>query len=146
MSGIAHRAKASWHYPERWLAAWHEQLTLRPEHLLRWRVRVAENAGTVAGFAAVDVDAHPAGLEHCWVDPPAMGQGVGRALVLDGAGLAAQAGHHTLEVESDPHAVGFYRRLGGHVVGSVHAPVLGRPRQLPLVRFTLPMASPGRQA
>lgn len=43
-----------------------------------------------------------------------------------------------LRVESDPHAVGFYERMGARLAGTVPAPVLGTARELPVLELDVP--------
>lgn len=139
LSSIARAAKAHWGYPSSWLAEWETALTVTPEDLARFRVLVAEvEEGELAGFVAVDLEPREdALLEHLWVDPPAMGRGLGRSLVAAVLRMARGAGKMALLIESDPHAVGFYEQMGAYRVGEVAAPVLGEPRQLPLLRIDL---------
>lgn len=76
------------------------------------RTRVATDAtGAVVGFALVcaPVDRHVE-LDGLFVEPEAMGTGVGRALVEDAAERARAAGAGWLDVVAGPEAVGFYER------------------------------------
>jgi len=51
---------------------------------------------------------------------------------------AAGLGSNGVIVVSDPHAQGFYERLGARPTGSVTAPMPGTPdRTLPVLRFAL---------
>jgi predicted N-acetyltransferase YhbS len=68
-----------------------------------------------------------------------MGQGVGRLLLYDALRCAQAAGALGLAIVSDPHAAGFYLRLGGRPAGVLLAPMPGAPeRSLP--RFWLDAA------
>jgi GNAT superfamily N-acetyltransferase len=136
LSALAMRSKAHWGYPLQWLEAWRDQLTVSPRDLSAFEVLVAAG-DSVMGFAAVDVSTDPAILEHLWIDPDWMGRGVGRALFLKAAAIARERGAGALETDADPHALGFYERLGGTQVGQTPADVLGHSRRLPRVRFGL---------
>ena len=57
-------------------------------------------------------------LLHLWVLPEAMGRGVGRSLFRHALERARILGFRELEIESDPNAEGFYRRIGAHRVGT----------------------------
>lgn len=141
LSEIAAAAKAHWGYPPAWLEQWRAALTITPEDLSRWAVRVATDAvGAPVGFAAAAVARPRWTVEHLWVDPSAMGQGVGRALLRDALRRAQAAGAIGLVIVSDPHAAGFYRRLGGRPAGVLLAEMPGAPgRTLP--RFWLDAAA-----
>ncbi len=134
LSGIAHAAKAHWGYPAAWLELWRAELTLTAADLARLTVRVAAgDDGAPLGFAATSTAGSPRReLEHLWVDPAAMGRGVGRALLRDALRLAHEAGAVGLSILSDPHAADFYRRCGARPAEDVPAPMPGAPeRTLP---------------
>ena len=138
LTTIARAAKARWGYPPQWLAAWEPQLALPPEYIAEHHVFAAERPdGTLIGVTALVAQNDHWLLEHVWVDPVCEGQGVGRALVR--AALAAArklTPQARVVLHADPHASGFYERLGGRRVGSVPAPMNGSPdRALPVYVF-----------
>ena len=57
-------------------------------------------------------------LLHLWVLPEAMGRGAGRSLFSHAIERTRHLGFRELEIESDPNAEGFYRRIGAHRVGT----------------------------
>ena len=131
---IAAAAKRHWGYPPGWLAAWRAQLTITPAHLTSWHVRVAAHAdGAPLGFAAIAPASPRWMLEHLWVDPGALGQGIGRLLVRDALRAAQAGGSAGLMIEADPHAAGFYLRCGASRAGAIAAAMPGAPdRTLPI--------------
>lgn len=144
LTALARTAKASWGYPAAWLEAWRGALTIRPEYIEAHTVIVAESGTrppSVLGMCAIEDHGDHWRLEHLWVDPSAHGAGVGRALVEWALAIAGQRRPGSVvRVESDPHAAGFYRRLGAREVGAVPAPMDGNPgRVLPV--FELETAS-----
>ena len=137
LSALAQRSKAHWGYPPEWLEAWRPSLTLSAEYLVRHTVLVAESASSVVGFAAVrDAGAHWE-LEHLWVAPGSHRRGVGRTLFAMIIEEARRMKPMRVRIESDPHAVAFYERCGASRVGTVPAPVLGMPRELPVLELEL---------
>jgi GNAT superfamily N-acetyltransferase len=76
-------------------------------------VVLAEEVGSVLGFAAVlpreDGDAE---LDALFVEPGLWRGGVGRALVAACVERAVAEGARRLHVIGNPHADGFYRRVG----------------------------------
>jgi GNAT superfamily N-acetyltransferase len=88
---------------------------------------------------APDPDGRPGAGEllMLFVDPPAIGSGVGRVLLEDAVASAGRRGWSTVRVESDPGAEGFYIRHGARRVGEVPSgSVAGR--QLPLLEVPVP--------
>ncbi len=137
LTAIAHAAKRRWGYPEAWINAWSAALTITPAAIEEHSVLVAELGGAVCGVAVLaDRQSHWS-LEHLWVDPTIHRQGIGRALFVSVVREAARRRGGVLRVESDPQAVGFYERMGARRTGTVAAPVLGTPRELPVLELDL---------
>jgi GNAT superfamily N-acetyltransferase len=71
-----------------------------------------------------------------FVEPSAIGLGVGKAL-LDWATAAARAlGAHALTIDADPGAVGFYKRMGATEYGSAPSGSISG-RMLPRLQVVL---------
>ncbi len=70
--------------------------------------RVAVVEGRVVGFATL-VGTE---LEDLFVDPDWMGHGIGRALVVDAIAVARAQGLGRIDVTANPHALGFYEKVG----------------------------------
>lgn len=83
-------------------------------------VFVAEDAGVVAGFAALVPRADGgAELDALFVEPHLWKRGIGRRLVEHAAGIALARSAHVLHVIGNPHAEGFYLSCGFHITGTV---------------------------
>ena len=139
---IAHAAKRHWGYDERWIAAWKGALTVDSVFLDRAEVFVAvrraeTGAERLLGFHAFVVSDGRASLEHLWISPEHMGQGIGRLLVDHARQHALELGAASMMIESDPNSEAFYARLGARRVGDVPADVLGVSRSLPLMQMEL---------
>ncbi len=128
------RSKAHWGYDAAFMALSAPSLAVRPEDIARVRV-VVDAADRPLGVARVDpVDNAVADLGLLFVDPPAMGQGVGR-LLFDHACEAARAlGRRRLTILADPQAAPFYERMGArHVRDAPSDAIPGR--MLPLLEI-----------
>ena len=137
LTGIAHAAKRHWGYPERWIELWRDTLTITPDFIAINDVYVALVDGKIAGFSALVASEERAWLEHLWVSPQYMGAGVGKALFKHAAAEAASNGALALEIESDPNAEEFYKRMGAARVGDVGSEIEGQKRVLPLLVLDL---------
>ncbi len=137
LTEIAHAAKRHWGYRERWIEIWKDALTITPDFISTHEVYVANVDGKLAGFSAVVVVDDKAWLEHLWVLPEHIGTGLGKLLFTHATGVAAATGASALEIESDPNAEGFYKRMGSRQVGEVVSEIEGKKRVLPLLRFDL---------
>lgn len=165
LTAIAHAAKRHWGYSDELIALWEEDLTVTPAFVTGHIVFCAVLHGAIIGFyalsrtnrkqigAAADFAESCFGsgasvksvqsmaeddafeLEHMWVDPYHIGAGVGR-LLFDHAARTVQAmGGSVLRIVSDPHAEGFYLRMGAQRVGAVPSKPEGR--LLPLLTVDL---------
>jgi ribosomal protein S18 acetylase RimI-like enzyme len=138
LTAIAHAAKRHWGYPEAWIAHWRDALTLTPAFIRDHAVFVAADAGDQPrGFYALSIDGADAVLEHLWIDPESMGRGLGRALLSHAVETARAGGAARLEIDADPHAEPFYRRMGARRIGEVRADVDDVRRVLPRLEIRL---------
>jgi GNAT superfamily N-acetyltransferase len=77
------------------------------------RARVAVTSdGRIVGFATSLDGGDGLELEDLFVDPEWMTQGVGRALVNDVIETARRRGFSQIDVIANPHALGFYEKVG----------------------------------
>jgi GNAT superfamily N-acetyltransferase len=116
LSALCQQAKAHWGYDAALLAAFEHELTVRPESLgpglVCWDPEVP------LGLAQVSVSGPSAELEFLFVDPSAMGQGVGRHLFTWAVDHARSKGARRLGIDSDPFAEPFYLHMGATRVGT----------------------------
>ena len=100
------------------LLAHPEYLVLEPDGLAEGRTHVAEENGTVVGFATW-AETYDGGmeLEDLFVDPKWMRRGIATALVNCVSDVLRSQGAETLEVTASPDALDFYRAAGFIDVG-----------------------------
>ncbi len=132
------RSKAHWGYDAAFMALAAPKLVLPAELLAAGRVFVAELSASLAGVAAIlppDGDG-TAELEHLFVDPPAMGRGVGAALLSACLKLASGEGACRVRALADPQARPFYERQGFRWLGDAPSDAIAG-RMLPLMERML---------
>jgi GNAT superfamily N-acetyltransferase len=137
LSAIAWAAKAHWGYPAHWMEQWRELLTITPEFIAANETFAAVRDGRMIAFHALLETAETLRLEHLWVLPEQMGQGVGRILFAQATARATVRGASRLTIEADPNAEPFYRRMGAVRIGVVASEIDGQRRELPLLAFDL---------
>jgi GNAT superfamily N-acetyltransferase len=135
LSSLALAAKAHWHYPVSWLHAWADSLTITPAFIRSNHVFAARLPGRIAGFYAIELKSGTATLEHLWVLPKAMGQGIGRTLVQHAAAHVQSLGCFHILIESDPNASHFYQHCGARLVSHTESVVEGVVRRLPILEL-----------
>jgi GNAT superfamily N-acetyltransferase len=129
LTELAMRSKAHWGYDDAFMAACRDELTMQPSFIPR--IDVAEDEdGRVVGMVRLE----PGVLEDLFVDPDAIGTGVGRVLIEHACRRAASEGMTTLSIDADPNAEPFYVAMGAVRVGA--SPSQSIPgRMLPQLRL-----------
>jgi ribosomal protein S18 acetylase RimI-like enzyme len=94
------------------LLAHPEYLVLGAEGLAEGRTYIAEDGGSVVGFATWVEVSGVFELEDLFVDPNLRRRGIAAALVHHIAQVLRARGVERLEVTANPHAMGFYRAAG----------------------------------
>jgi N-acetylglutamate synthase-like GNAT family acetyltransferase len=104
-------SKAHWGYEHDLVRSWTDGLNFESAQE-RW---VAEADGAIVAWAGLIPPSTEgnAVLDHLWVAPAAMGQGLGSRLFELAAERARELGAQRLEWGAEPNAVGFYEKVGG---------------------------------
>jgi len=135
LTRIAHAAKRHWRYPEAFIRRWRADLTVTGALIASSPVYCAARGPIVLGFYALSGARRTRELEHLWVRPDHIGSGVGRRLFQHLRRTLRRARVTRVRIASDPHAEGFYCRMGARRVGSVASTPAGR--RLPLLELRL---------
>jgi len=120
LNNLAMRSKAYWGYSDKFMEACREELTLTPEKIQNsaFYFIVAETADKIVGFYGVEhLSPLQFELEALFVEPVAIGSGVGRALISHAKSYIGVCGGGTLSIQGDPNAEGFYRAVGAQLIG-----------------------------
>ena len=131
------RSKAHWGYDAEFMRLSWRSLQIDPAAIDEGRVFVAvdqddTSLGVVScAFLGEDVD-----LMHLFVEPGALGRGIGRALFAIAIDWTRGQGRRKLLIASDPNAVGFYRRLGAADAGWTPSEAVPG-RMLPLLTYAV---------
>src|SRR5262249_1918167 len=97
---------------------------------------VAEHEGVLVGVAQITIDGEGADLQKMFVEPDAIGLGIGRVLFTWAISTAKDLGARHMTIDADPGAVGFYKNIGAGERGS--APSGSIPgRMLPRLQIEL---------
>ncbi len=131
LTEIAVAAKRHWGYPESWIEAWREELTISPDFIARHKVFAAIEHDRLVGFYALVSSEGKTELDHLWVLPEWIGKGIGRQLLNHALEHAAAIGAQRIEIVSDPNAQGFYLKAGARKTGEVISSIEGQERRLP---------------
>jgi GNAT superfamily N-acetyltransferase len=137
LGALCVRSKAHWGYDAEFMRLSWRSLQIDPAAIDEGRVFVAvdqggEPLGVVdCAFLGEDVD-----LMHLFVEPSALGRGIGQALFATAVEWTRAQGRRTLLIASDPNAVGFYRRRGAVDAGWIASEAIP-DRLLPRLEYVL---------
>lgn len=145
LTRLALASKAHWGYDEDFMQACVPALTITADLLAAHHIVIAESLPheesttrpTPLGFYALSKARPEAQVECCFVDPAAIGSGVGGLLWRDLEAFARAHGVTRLTLAADPNAVGFYRHMGMEEAGFEPSEVFGPERPLPVLKKAL---------
>ncbi|MEM9302927.1 MAG: GNAT family N-acetyltransferase [Pseudomonadota bacterium] len=136
LSALAMRSKAHWGYDEDFMARCRDELAVTAAEIERHPTAVVETDGRPAGYCQLRPTDTGGEILALFVEPDALGQGHGAALMAWALEQARGLGWSELTVDSDPHAEPFYRHCGGIRIGAVPSGSIPG-RELPVLRFEL---------
>ncbi len=119
LSALALRSKAHWGYDAAFPDACRPELTLRDDDLADRRTLVAELDGRPAGFGTLEGRPPYGELGMLFVEPAAIGRGVGGSLLAALVAAAREERFTRLAIDADPNALAFYLAHGAVRVGEV---------------------------
>lgn len=138
LTRLAVQSKRHWGYPDHWIEAWRGELTVTPESISRSETWVAVRSDSLVGYYMLrQADDGLASLDHFWVLPSAIGQGVGSCMMAHVLERARSCGWTQITVVSDPNAEGFYLKHGAIRTGVERGTVCGQERVLPVLSFPI---------
>ena len=116
------------------LLAHPEHLILGPEGLGEGRTHVAEEDGSLVGFATWIEANGIIELEDLFVHPSWMRRGIATALVSRIVDVVRARGAECMEVTANPHAMGFYSAFGFIDCGVAETDFGAAPRMVLAIR------------
>jgi GNAT superfamily N-acetyltransferase len=136
LSDLMLNSKAHWDYDAEFIEACRADLTITPEWLQSNAGYVAERNGLVVGFFGISLAGDTAHVEHFFVAHEAIGSGVGALMWAEYLRQARSRGAVRIEIEAEPFAEPFYKRMGATTVGTAPSTVFAG-RLLPLMELKL---------
>jgi GNAT superfamily N-acetyltransferase len=119
LSELCMRSKAVWGYDAAFMEACRAELSFHPHDLASSRIAFAASCDRLLGVAQVRTIGDEADLAKLFVEPAAMQDGIGKALLAWARDAARERGASSMTIEADPDAAPFYRRLGARDAGLV---------------------------
>jgi len=137
LTALCLRSKAHWGYDAEFMRLCVPSLTVGEDAIAEGRVLVAtDDNSQVIGTASVLRDGDDAELGLMFVDPAAIGGGIGRALFDEAVGLARRLGYRRMTILADVNAAPFYERMGARFLRRMPSDAIPG-RTLPLYEYDL---------
>ncbi|MCC5807818.1 MAG: GNAT family N-acetyltransferase [Opitutales bacterium] len=137
LSALAIESKGYWGYPRAQLEIWRKHLRITPDYILSNTVVTIWMETERVGFFAIQKGSESI-LDHLWLLPRAIGQGVGAAAFREIERECEALNIHEFVIISDPNAEGFYLRQGAVRIGEVKS--VPQNRLLPKLRYHIRIA------
>ena len=137
LSDIAQEAKRHWDYPEETMDSWHSTMTLQSMHIDLSPPWVADDNGDIVGFYQLIADGDRMELEHLWVKPQHLQQGIGKQLLAHAVATAKSRGAKKITIDADPNATAFYLSCGAYRVGDMPSAKASQGRVQQLLEIDL---------
>lgn len=123
LTTISFASKEYWNYPDEYFTIWNNELTIKQEYIQNNNVFVYERNGEIIGYYSVielKKEIVTSGikldkgfwLEHMFILPLYIGQGIGRKMFSHLKQWCQQEGISKLCILADPNAQGFYEKMG----------------------------------
>jgi GNAT superfamily N-acetyltransferase len=117
------QSKASWGYEEAQIKTWLPDLTISPEYISKNEVFVLEleeKRPVIVGYYSFVEDSSGAiYLENMFLASDAIGKGNGKILMDHFFDQVRALGKQKMTLHADPHAEGFYAKMGFIVTGKL---------------------------
>jgi GNAT superfamily N-acetyltransferase len=131
------RSKAHWGYDAEFMRRCVPSLTVSEQSIAQGRVLVAiDEAGRAIGTVSVAPDGDDVELGLMFVDPAAIGGGIGRALFDEAVELARRLGYRRMTILADVNAALFYERMGARFLHDAPSDAIPG-RTLPFYEYDL---------
>jgi GNAT superfamily N-acetyltransferase len=137
LTQISFASKNYWGYPGSYFDAWCEELTITPEYIKRNTVFAAQIKQKIVGYYSIGHIAQDLWvnnifvkngfwLDHMFILPENIGQGVGTLLCRHIVKICPQLGCSKLLIFVDSNSKGFYDKVGATYIEEVPSSIEGR--------------------
>lgn len=146
LTALSFASKQYWDYPDTYYDVWKNELTITPEYIMHNKVFAAVRSNDIIGYfsiAEVSKDFYAGSvlvekgfwLEHFFIAPEYIKQGVGSRLMEFAVTWCRKNGIKSLRIFSDPNASGFYEKYGAKFLCDSPSSIEGRT--VPVYELTI---------
>jgi GNAT superfamily N-acetyltransferase len=147
LTRISFESKSYWGYPKEYFEIWKPELTITTDYISKHTVFLFEKARVITGYYSIVELRHDLRLpgitlnkghwlEHMFIAPGHIGHGMGSELFTHARRLCETRGIAQLRILADPHARGFYEKMGCRYQGEYPSTIAGRSTPLLVLETT----------
>ena len=125
LSQISVASKMHWGYPKEWWAHWQEDLTVTEKSLQENTIHKLVFADSIIGFCAIAAMENYYEINHLWLLPSYIGQGLGKVLLEESLKRSIKQSA-LVKVIADPNAAAFYAKRGFQAIDQIESYPKGR--------------------
>ncbi|ERL65820.1 GNAT family N-acetyltransferase [Schleiferilactobacillus shenzhenensis] len=134
---LLNRSFAHWHHDQVFKRFMRGHMTITPQYIAEGTVQIALQGSQMVGFYALThYNARKILLDTFFIDPVYIGQGNGRAMYAAAKATAKALGYPVMVIMADPHALGFYEKMGAQL-HNYWQPDKNEPLKLPVLNVAL---------
>nr|WP_221434226.1 GNAT family N-acetyltransferase [Geomicrobium halophilum] len=137
LSDLAYKSKAYWGYTDDFMEICKKELIVTKDEIKNNPVYLMERDHKIIAYYSFAFTSDPVQLKALFLDPDYIGHGLGKMIWKDILMKAKELNIIEFTIESDPHAEGFYQRMGAERIGDVPSTAFLH-RKLPLMKVCVP--------
>jgi GNAT superfamily N-acetyltransferase len=127
LTDIAINSKKYWGYDDALIRSWKPELEITVDYILRNKVMKVLYGDVCIGFFGLSsIDDETLSLDHIWLKPEQIRKGFGSMMFSEVLRYARSQQYKSLTVVADPHANGFYEKMGGTANDLLPSSIPGR--------------------
>ena|SRR5690606_18770763 len=127
LTATAVNSKMIWGYSEEQMSLWQTELEVTSTYILQNKVVKCFDNDNFIGFFAIQIKQNEIPeIEHLWLLPGKTNQNYGRKIfhyILD---YVTSIGFTNIKLVTEPHAKGFYDKMGGKITSKHESKISGR--------------------
>lgn len=126
LSNTAFQSKKHWKYSKEQMKLWKEELTISKSYVSENKVFIINDGQMYVGFIALVFKKDYIEIDHFWLVPEFIGKGMGTEIFRFIKKVGIENGYKFLQLTSEPHANGFYSKMGGKIIHSKESKIKNR--------------------
>ena|SRR5690606_33202337 len=126
LTATAVNSKMIWGYSEEQMSLWQTELEVTSTYILQNKVVKCFDNDNFIGFFAIQIYNEIPEIDHLWLLPGKTNQNYGRKIFQYILEYITSIGFTSIKLVAEPHAKGFYDKMGGKIINKHESKISGR--------------------